>query len=156
MGTTLTGKPKATTYDGLIKTTDNDPVTATLKELTDGLGTNLGLHVNNAGDFQVDGVVTGAAYSTRTAIAASDIDFKTGVSFTKTITANTTFTFSNYKVGDIKMVELTGNFTVTWPTGSKRVSTSSYDGTATPNFIQIECTDATTPVFLISYLKEQV
>lgn len=100
--------------------------------------------------------VLGDEFNTSAAIAATEIDFEAAAVFTKTITANTTFTFSNYKTGDIKMVELTGNFTVTWPTGSKRVSAGSYDGTATPNYIQVECTSATTPVFLISYLKEQV
>jgi hypothetical protein len=38
MGTTLTGLTPATTYDALIKVTDNGPLSATAKRLSDGLG----------------------------------------------------------------------------------------------------------------------
>lgn len=38
MGTTLTGTTPATTYDGLIKVTDNGPLSGTAKYLSDGLG----------------------------------------------------------------------------------------------------------------------
>jgi len=40
MGTTLTGLTPATTYDALLKTTDNQPLTTSLKVITDGLGNN--------------------------------------------------------------------------------------------------------------------
>ena len=45
------------TYVGLIKTTDNAAISATLKELTDGSGNSTGLFVNNAGDFKVNSVL---------------------------------------------------------------------------------------------------
>jgi|TARA_R100001463_G_scaffold13865_8_gene36975 hypothetical protein len=45
------------TYVGLIKTTDNAAISATLKELTDGSGNATGLFVNNAGDFRVNSVL---------------------------------------------------------------------------------------------------
>ena len=45
------------TYVGLIKTTDNAAISATLKELTDGSGNATGLFVNNAGDFKVNSVL---------------------------------------------------------------------------------------------------
>jgi hypothetical protein len=38
MGTTLTGTTPATTYDSLIKVTDNGPISGTAKYLSDGLG----------------------------------------------------------------------------------------------------------------------
>ena len=44
------------TYVGLIKTTDNAAISATLKELTDGSGNSTGLFVNNAGDFKVNSI----------------------------------------------------------------------------------------------------
>jgi hypothetical protein len=40
MGTTLTGLTPATTFDALLKTTDNQPLTTSLKVITDGLGNN--------------------------------------------------------------------------------------------------------------------
>jgi hypothetical protein len=49
MGTSLTGLTPATTYDALIKTGDNAPIDATLKPLSDGVGTNLPMEVSTAG-----------------------------------------------------------------------------------------------------------
>ena len=43
MGTTLTGLTPATTYDALLKTTDNQPLTTSLKVITDGLGNDSAL-----------------------------------------------------------------------------------------------------------------
>lgn len=85
------------------------------------------------------------------AIAASDIDWsillKTGGVYTKTLSANTTFTFSNLAVGTIvvRLTNTASNYTVTWPTmkwsggaapvitvGAKdSVCTLIYDGTST-------------------------
>lgn len=53
------------------------------------------------------------------AISATTIDWSTGSVFTKTLGANTTFTFSNQVSGQTIVVRLTNtasNFTVTWPT----------------------------------------
>lgn len=53
------------------------------------------------------------------AISASAIDWSTGNAFTKTLGANTTFTFSNQTSGQTAVVRLTNtasNWTVTWPT----------------------------------------
>lgn len=53
------------------------------------------------------------------AISASAIDWSLGNVFTKTLGANTTFTFSNNTNGQTIVVRLTNtasNFTVTWPT----------------------------------------
>ena len=46
MGTTLTGLTPATTYDALIKVTDNGPISATAKVLTDGLGNDSALSLS--------------------------------------------------------------------------------------------------------------
>lgn len=53
------------------------------------------------------------------AISASDINWAVGNVFTKTLGANTTFTFSNVRAGQTIVVRLTNtasNYTVTWPT----------------------------------------
>ena len=49
MGISLYGLTPATTYDALIKTGDNAPIDATLKPLSDGVGTNLPMEVSTAG-----------------------------------------------------------------------------------------------------------
>jgi len=77
----------------------------------------------------------GAEYTTSSVISASDIDFSTAQVFTKTLTSNTTFTFSNDQVGMVKDIILTGEFTVTFPSGTK-IANGEYDGTVS-NFIQI-------------------
>lgn len=54
-------------------------------------------------------------------ISALDIDWGTGNTFTKTLAANSTFTFSNISDGQTITVALTNtasNYTVTWPTVS--------------------------------------
>ncbi len=77
----------------------------------------------------------GLEYTTATTIAASDIDFSTAQVFTKTLTADTTFTFSNTSVGMVKDIILTGDFTVAFPVGVK-IASGAYDGTVS-NFIQV-------------------
>jgi hypothetical protein len=66
MGTTLTGLTPATTYDALIKVGDNGPITASLKVLSDGLGTNLPMEasttgINFTGALQQSGVAVPTA-----------------------------------------------------------------------------------------------
>ena len=59
-----------------------------------------------------------------TAVSASDVDLSTGSYFTKTLSGNTTFTFSNPAAsGKVSMFSLklvqdasASGFTVTWPT----------------------------------------
>lgn len=55
------------------------------------------------------------------AITASAIDWSKGLVQTKTLSANTTFTFANAQNGQVVEVFVTntaGNYTVTWPTVS--------------------------------------
>lgn len=62
--------------------------------------------------------VANATISTQS-ISASAIDWSAGNVFTKTLGANTTFTFSNQTSGQTIIVRLTNtasNYTVTWPT----------------------------------------
>lgn len=54
---------------------------------------------------------------TEVAISALNIDWSLGKYFTKTITEPKTFTFSNVVVGKTIIVEVTGGYEITWPTG---------------------------------------
>ena len=51
----LTGNAVKDTYRALIKMIDNNVVSATSKELTDGLGNELGIHVDTKGDLRAEG-----------------------------------------------------------------------------------------------------
>ena len=79
--------------------------------------------------------VLGTEFTTAAAVAAADIDFSAAAVFNKTLTADTTFTFSNDGIGMVKDLVLTGSFVPTFPVGSK-VTNGAYDGTVV-NFIQI-------------------
>jgi hypothetical protein len=68
MGTTLTGTTPQTTYDSLIKVTDNAPLTGSLKTLTDGLGNDSALALS-----------TGAASVTGTLAVSNDLRVDTSV-----------------------------------------------------------------------------
>ena len=72
----------------------------------------------------VDNIISGDTIPTTkvTAMSANDMDLDDGEYFTKTVTANTTFTFSNIPSGySAWVLEITngGNYTVTWPTETK-------------------------------------
>ena len=90
-------------------------------------------------DTIADDIVTYAKlateFTTSSAIAASTIDFAAAQIFTKTLTGDTTFTFSNAQVGMVKDMILTGSFTPTFPAGSKVVA-GAYNG-AVSNLIQV-------------------
>lgn len=118
------------------------------KDTTTTLGTSNTLYpTQNAVKTYVDTQNTPVT----SAISASDINWatllKTGGLYTKTLAANTTFTFSNATAGQTIIVRLTNtasNYTVTWPTvkwsggaaptmtvGAKSdVYTFIYDGTS--------------------------
>ena len=72
---------------------------------------------------------------TTTAAVTTDLDFSAAQVFTKTMTAHTTFTYSNVGIGMVKDFILTGEFTPTFPPGTKTVA-GTYDGSVS-NLIQI-------------------
>lgn len=74
-------------------------------------------------------------FKTSTVVAAETLDFSASQVFTKTMTADTTFIFSNTGIGMVKDLVLTGSFVPTFPTGTKIIN-GTYDGTVA-NFIQI-------------------
>ena len=79
--------------------------------------------------------VLGTEFTTAAAVVAANINFSAAAVFNKTLTADTTFTFSNAGIGMVKDLVLTGSFVPTFPVGSK-VTNGAYDGTVS-NFIQI-------------------
>lgn len=60
MGTSLSGTKIKDTYDGLIKTSNNSSVGSSNVELTDGLGNDINISINNTGDLTADGDITAA------------------------------------------------------------------------------------------------
>jgi hypothetical protein len=191
---TLTGSTISSTYDGLLKTSDNDVLTTDGKEITDGLGNGSGVSLDTNGNIIAEGTIkaiggirdtsndlgtsgqvlssTGAGtnwiapsiaddsvtyaklgteFTTSAAVGASDIDFSAAQVFTKTLTANTTFSISNAEVGMVKDLYLTGDFTFSITNG--KLIAGTYDGTVT-NFIQIVA--QTSSSFWYSISQEQV
>ena len=80
---------------------------------------NWGIYTDGTTPSRFGGNVTARAFiGTDAAIAAAAIDWATGVSFTKTLSASTTFTFANSVPGQQIVVAITNtvaNYTVTWP-----------------------------------------
>jgi hypothetical protein len=58
---TLTGQTIASTYDALLKVTDNGPITSSLKLITDGLGNNTALSLSNVA-ASINGNVTATSF----------------------------------------------------------------------------------------------
>lgn len=84
----------------------------------------------------------GSEFTTAATISASDVDFSSAAVFTKTLSANTTLTFSNVSTGMVKDLVITGNYTLTLPASVKTI-TGTYDGTVS-NLIQIVSTNGST------------
>ena len=84
----------------------------------------------------------GAEYTTSAAISASDVDWSTAAVHTKTLSANTTLTFSNVSTGMTVDLVISGNYTLTLPASVKEI-TGTYDGTVA-NLIQIVSTNGST------------
>ena len=85
-------------------------------------------------DDVIDYAKLGAEFTTSAAVTTA-LDFSTAQIFTKTMTADTTFTYSNVGVGMVKDFILTGAFVPTFPAGTKTVA-GTYDGSVS-NLIQI-------------------
>ena len=97
MGTALTGSTVASTYTGLLKTTDSATITSSLKAISDGSGTDSALQlstqaVNTSGDFSVaTNKLTVASASGNTAVAGTlGVTGATTLSSTLGVTGATT------------------------------------------------------------------
>jgi hypothetical protein len=185
----LTGQTISSTYDGLLKTSDNDVLTTDGKEITDGLGNGSGVSLDTNGNIIAEGTIkaiggirdtsndlgtsgqvlssTGTGTNwvapsiaddsvtyaklgtefTTSAALATNVDFSTAQVFTKTLTGDTTLTFSNAEIGMVKDLVITGSHALTLPAGSTVAGT--YDGSVS-NLIQVVVTGAAEYWFSIS------
>tara|TARA_Y100000004_G_scaffold132187_1_gene149212 strand:+ start:169 stop:609 length:441 start_codon:yes stop_codon:yes gene_type:complete len=84
----------------------------------------------------------GAEFTTAAALSGTAVDWATAAVFTKTLSANTTLTFSNVSTGMVVDLVITGNYTLTLPASVKEI-TGTYDGTVS-NLIQIVSTNGST------------
>jgi len=143
-----TGDPLRTAFDKI-----NDNFTELYTDDAGDVGSIIagtGVAVDQAtGDVTVsladDGVSyakMGSEFTTSATISASDVDFSSAAVFTKTLSANTTLTFSNVSTGMVKDLVITGNYTLTLPASVKTI-TGTYDGTVA-NLIQIVSTNGST------------
>jgi len=81
-------------------------------------------------------------------ISASDVDFSAGQVFTKTLSVDTTLTFSNASVGETKDLVITGDFSLTLP-AEANIIYGTYDGTVS-NLVQIVCTQTGPAVYWVT------
>jgi hypothetical protein len=75
-------------------------------------------------------------------LSGTTVNWDDATVFTKTLSANTTLTFSNAKTGMVIDLVIDGNYTLTLPASVKEIS-GTYDGTVT-NLIQIVSTNGAT------------
>lgn len=80
-----------------------------------------------------------------TAASTIDLDWNSSQVFRLTPTSSTTFTFSDYKIGMVKILIVTGagsSYDLTFSTTTTTNLGGEYDDTSgTKNFIQIICVD---------------
>mgnify|MGYP002642183280 CR=1 FL=1 len=93
-------------------------------------------------DDQITYAKMGAEFTTSATISASDVDWSAAAVHTKTLSANTTLTFSNVSTGMVIDLVIDGNYTLTLPASVKEIS-GTYDGTVS-NLIQIVSTNGAT------------
>jgi hypothetical protein len=118
MGTTLTGLTPATTYDALLKTTDNQPLTSTRKVITDGLGNDSALSL-----------ATTSASITGTLAVSSTL---TASNLSGTNTGDETQATIKSKLG-IATTSVDGYLTSTdWTTFNNKVATTRSISTTAP------------------------
>lgn len=88
-------------------------------------------------------------FKTGLTIATSAIDWSTGFYQATTLTASTTYTFTNLEQGKTIVLKITGNYTLAFPATCKALTSTTYDGTKN-NVIFITCVDSTTPLTFYS------
>ena len=98
------------------------------------------------GDDSVTYAKLGTEFTTSAALA-TNVDFSTAQVFTKTLSGDTTLTFSNAEIGMVKDLVITGSHALTLPAGSTVAGT--YDGSVS-NLIQVVVTGAAEYWFSIS------
>jgi hypothetical protein len=133
--------------DGAIATAKITDDAVTTAKITDANITTAKIADSNvtAGKIADDAISyskLGVEFTTAAAISASDVDWATAAVHTKTLSANTTLTFSNVSTGMVVDLVITGNYTLTLPASVKEI-TGTYDGTVS-NLIQVVSTNGST------------
>ena len=102
----------------------------------------------------IDTVVFPAEYeipasylATGITVDALDVDWSLGIHFIKVMGENTVLTFSNVTEGKTITLEVSGNYTLTLPTGVSVDDLADFNGAET-NYIQLYCANADTPIYL--------
>lgn len=132
-----------------IGTTANDGTGDPLRTAFDKSNDNFTELYNGAGGIADDSVTyakLGTEFTTSAALA-TNVDFSTAQVFTKTLSGDTTLTFSNAEIGMVKDLVITGDHALTLPAGSTVAGT--YDGSVS-NLIQVVVTGAAEYWFSIS------
>jgi hypothetical protein len=97
-------------------------------------------------DDSISNSKLGVEFTESQAMTTDNVDFSTAAVFTKTITGDSTFTFSNVSTGMVKTLVVSGDHSLTLPTYVKVIN-GEYSGSATSNFIQLISTNDSTEVF---------
>ena len=131
-----------------IGTTPNDGTGDPLRNAFNKTNENFTELYDGAGvaDDSITYAKLGTEFTTSAALA-TNVDFSTAQVFTKTLSADTTLTFSNAEIGMVKDLVITGDHALTLPAGSTVAGT--YDGTVS-NLIQVVVTGASTYWYSIS------
>ena len=82
----------------------------------------------------------GVEFTASSALSGTAINWDVAQVFTKTLSGATTFTYTNDEIGMVKDLVLTGDYAITWPSGTK-IITGTYDGSVA-NLIQVVKTAA--------------
>jgi hypothetical protein len=101
-----------------------------------------------------DGGGSGQAVTLLQASSVPTVDFSSAQVFTKTLTANENIAFTNYTIGAVKDLIVTGDFTLGFTTGTVNIAAGEYDGTVS-NLIQVICVDDVTPTFWVTISQPQ-
>jgi hypothetical protein len=80
-------------------------------------------------------------------ITSNAIDWSTGFYKAITLSANTTYTFTNLEKGKTIILKMTGNYTPTFPAAVVVINGGAYSGSKT-NYIIMTCIDSTTATVL--------
>ena len=98
-------------------------------------------------DDQITYAKMGAEFTTAAALSGTDVDWSTAQTFTKTLSGDTTLTFSNVSTGMQINLVISGNHGLTLPSSVKELTNAStYDGTG-ENLISIVSTNGNTEQF---------
>ena len=98
-------------------------------------------------DDQITYAKLGAEFTTSAALSGTSVDWATAQVFTKTLSGDTTLTFSNVSTGMQINLVISGNHSLTLPTSVKELTNAdSYDGSG-ENLISIVSTNGATEQF---------